>query len=260
MRRSIMNLKGKTVLITGASAGIGKAAAYAFAKEGCNLIVTGRRENILASLKQQLENEFNIKVLPLIFDVSDFESCNRAVNSLPDEFKKIDILINNAGLAKGMAKLHEVDIEKIEKVIDTNIKGLLYMTRLIVPMMVKNNEGHIINLGSTAGHETYAGGNVYCATKHAVRALTDGLRIDLIDTPLRVSEISPGAVETEFSVVRFDGDTEKAKNVYKGFTPLRPEDIADLIVFAATRPPHVQISELIVMPVSQATGSMIYKK
>ncbi len=255
-----MDLKGKVVLITGASAGIGKSTAYAFAKLGCNLIITGRRENILNSLKEQFEKEFGVKVLPLVFDISNFESCKKAVLSIPNDFKNIDILVNNAGLAKGMAKLHEVDIDKIEKVIDTNIKGLLYMTRLVVPLMVENNSGHIINLGSTAGHETYAGGNVYCATKHAVRALTDGLRIDLIDTPLRVTEISPGAVETEFSVVRFDGDTEKAKNVYKGFTPLTPDDIADLIVFAASRPPHVQISELVVMPVSQATGSMIYKK
>jgi len=255
-----MKLSGKTVLITGASAGIGKATAYSFAEEGCNLILTARREKKLMEFISELKEKFEIKIFPLIFDISDYGECERAVNLIPEGFENIDILVNNAGLAKGIAKLHQVDIEKIEKVIDTNIKGLLYMTRLVVPMMTKNNSGHIINLGSTAGHESYVGGNVYCATKHAVRALSDSLRIDLIDTPLRVTEISPGAVETEFSVVRFDGDKDKAKSIYKGFEPLVAEDIAELIVFAASRPFHVQISELIVMSTSQATGSMIYKK
>lgn len=255
-----MRLKGKTVLITGASAGIGKASAYSFAEEGCHLILTGRRENRLNIIKEDLEKKFKIKVLLLVFDITDLKMCKSAVNSIPESFKKIDILVNNAGMAKGVSKLHEGDLEKYERVLNTNINGLLYMTRLIVPLMVKNNSGHIINLGSTAGHETYAGGNVYCATKHAVRALSDGLRIDLIDTPLRVSMVSPGAVETEFSVVRFDGDVEKANSIYKGFKPLTGADIAELIVFVASRPPHVQISELIVMPVNQGTGSMIYRR
>ncbi|NOZ12084.1 MAG: SDR family oxidoreductase [Acidobacteria bacterium] len=255
-----MELKGKTVLVTGATAGIGRETAKMFAEKGCNLILTGRRENRLAELKSELENAGRIKVSIHSFDISDRAACEKFVSGIPAEFRNIDILVNNAGVGRGMDKLHEGNLDDWEEMIDTNVKGLLYITRMIVPGMVKQNSGHIINVGSIAGQEVYPGGNIYCASKHAVHAISQALRMELVDTPLRVTEIAPGMVETEFSVVRFHGDRERADNVYKGLDPLTGADIADLIVFAASRPPHVQINEVIVMPTAQATATIAHRK
>jgi len=254
------SLKGKTTLITGASAGIGKATAYAFAKEGSNLVLIARRIEKLEEIKNDLENTYGVKVFIDKVDVSDFEDCKRFFNSIPENLKTPDILVNNAGLAFGMEKLIEKPIEDIEKMIDVNVKGFIYITNLFVPLMVERGRGTIVNVGSIAGREVYPGGNVYCATKHAVKALSSALRIELVDTPIRVIEIAPGLVETEFSIVRFKGDKEKAKNVYKGLTPLYPEDIADLILYTATRPPHVQINEVVIMPTNQATTTIIHRE
>ena len=246
------------VFITGATAGIGKETARIFAKNGANLIITGRRKERLEELKKDFEKKYNISVLTLNFDIRDYEATKNAIEK--NDIKDIDILVNNAGLSRGLQKLHEGKISDWEEMIDTNVKGLLYITKLLLPDMVKKGKGHIINIGSTAGHEAYPGGNVYCATKHAVHALSNALRIDLVDTPIRVSEISPGLVETEFSIVRFHGDKEKADNVYKGLEPLHPEDIAELVYFTATRPAHVQINEIIVTPTAQATATIIDRK
>lgn len=253
-------LKGKVVFITGASAGIGRACAALFAREGSDLILAARRRERLLSLREELEGEYGANVLTVELDVRDREACAKAVDGLGEEWRAIDILVNNAGLSRGMEKLHEGDMDDWEEMIDTNIKGLLTMTRLVVPLMARRRRGHIINIGSIAGHEVYPGGNVYCATKHAVHALSKGLRIDLVDTPLRVTEISPGMVETEFSVVRFHGNTEKAAHVYKGLTPLTGEDIARCVVWAASQPPHVQINEIVVMPVSQAAAAIAHRR
>ncbi len=255
-----MKLKDRWAVITGASAGIGKATAEYFAKEGCNLILIARREERLKELKENLEKECNAKVVTGKVDVSNFKECENFFNSLEEDLKAPDILVNNAGLAYGMEKLIEKPIEDIDKMFDVNVKGLIYITNLFVPQMLKRGKGTIVNVGSIAGREVYPGGNVYCATKHAVKALSRALRIELVDTPLRVIEIAPGLVETEFSIVRFKGDKEKADNVYKGLTPLYPEDIADLILFTVTRPPHVQINEVIIMPTSQATTTIIHRE
>ena len=255
-----MKLKDKWALITGASAGIGKATAEYFAKEGCNLILIARREERLKELKDKLEKENNVKVITGKVDVSSIKECEHFFNSLEEDLKAPDILVNNAGLAYGMEKLIEKPIEDINKMIDVNVKGLIYITNLFVPQMVKRGSGTIVNVGSIAGREVYPGGNVYCATKHAVKALSRALRIELVDTPLRVIEIAPGLVETEFSIVRFKGDKEKADNVYKGLTPLYPEDIADLILFTVSRPPHVQINEVVIMPTYQATTTIIHRE
>ena len=253
-------LKGKTTLITGATAGIGRETAKLFAKEGCNLILTGRREARLVELKEELEQGYGVSVSIHSFDISSRSACEEFVASIPREFQDIAFLVNNAGVGRGMDKLHEGSMDDWEEMIDTNVKGLLYVTRLIVPGMVSRNSGHIINVGSIAGQEVYPGGNIYCASKHAVHAISQALRMELVDTPLRVTEIAPGMVETEFSIVRFHGDKEKADNVYKGLDPLTGADIADLIVFAANRPAHVQINEIIVMPTSQATATIAHRK
>ncbi len=253
-------LENKTALITGASAGIGKATAYAFAKEGCNLVLIARRLERLEEIKNNLEKEYGVNVYVDKVDVSDFSDCKRFFDNVPSDFKNPDILVNNAGLAFGMEKLIEKPIEDIDKMIDVNVKGFIYITNLFVPLMVERGSGTIVNVGSIAGREVYPGGNVYCATKHAVKALSNALRIELVDTPLRVIEIAPGLVETEFSVVRFKGDKEKVDNVYKGLTPLYPEDIADLILYASTRPPHVQLNEIVIMPTSQATTTIIHRE
>lgn len=252
-------LKGKTVLITGATAGIGMETAKLFATKGANLVLTGRREDRLNELKDQLGAP-GLNIRTFVFDISNRTACQSFAAGLNDAGIIIDILVNNAGLGRGMDKLHESEFDGWEEMIDTNIKGLLYISRLIVPDMVKRNSGHIINIGSIAGREVYAGGNVYCASKHAVKAISDALRIELVDTPIRVTEIAPGLVETEFSVVRFRGDTEKADNVYKGLDALTGKDIADLVVFAATRPAHVQINEVVVMPTAQATATTVHRK
>lgn len=249
----------KTVLITGATSGIGEACARKFAEGGYNLILTARRADILETLKAELEAKGS-KVKTLVFDVQDKEAAKKAVDSLEPEWQTIDVLINNAGLALGLEKEYEGDLEEWSTMIDTNIKGLLTMTRLIVPRMVERNEGHVINIGSVAGDAAYAGGNVYCATKAAVKAITDGLRIDVAESAVRVTNLKPGLVETHFSNVRFRGDDERADNVYKGITPLTGDDIADVAFYAASAPKHVQIAEVLILATHQASGSVIYRK
>lgn len=249
----------KNVFITGATSGIGEACARKFAEGGYNLVLTARRADKLAEIKKQLEAE-GAKVKTLVFDVRDTEAAKAAVSSLEPEWQKIDVLINNAGLALGLDKEYEGNTEEWSTMIDTNIKGLLTMTRLIVPGMVERNEGHVINIGSVAGDAAYAGGNVYCATKAAVKAITDGLRIDVADTAVRVTNLKPGLVETHFSNVRFRGDDECADNVYKGIIPLTGADIADVAFYAASAPKHVQIAEVLILATHQANGSVIYRK
>ncbi|MEE1231826.1 MAG: SDR family NAD(P)-dependent oxidoreductase [Phocaeicola sp.] len=251
-------MKGKTIFITGATSGIGQACARKFATMGCRLILNGRNLVKLSALEQELIAS-GVEVLVLAFDVRDREAMRRAVETLPEEWHNIDVLINNAGLVIGMDKEYEGSLEEWDIVIDTNIKALLAMTRLIVPGMVKRGCGHVINIGSIAGDAAYAGGSVYCATKAAVKALSDGLRIDLVDTPLRVTNIKPGMVETNFSVVRFRGDKQKADAVYEGIRPLTGDDIADVVYYAASAPAHVQIAEVLVMPTYQATGTVCHR-
>lgn len=251
-------MKGKTIFITGATSGIGQACARKFAAMGCRLILNGRNLFKLSALEQEL-TAGGVEVLTLPFDVRNREAMRKAVETLPEEWGCIDVLINNAGLVIGMDKEHEGSLEEWDIVIDTNIKALLAMTRLIVPGMVKRGCGHVINIGSIAGDAAYAGGSVYCATKAAVKALSDGLRIDLVDTPLRVTNIKPGMVETNFSVVRFRGDKQKADAVYEGIRPLTGEDIADVVYYAASAPAHVQIAEVLVMPTYQATGTVCHR-
>lgn len=248
----------KIVLVTGATSGIGKACAKKFAAAGYNLIITGRRGDMLEKVASELR-DCGAEVLPLVFDVRDKEAALNAVESIPAEWKEIDVLVNNAGLALGLEPEYEGDFNDWETMIDTNIKGLLYMTRYIVPGMVERGRGHIINIGSVAGDAAYAGGNVYCATKAAVKTITDGLRIDLAPTPLRVTNVKPGLVETNFSNVRFHGDDERADNVYKGIKPLTGEDIADVVVYAAQAPAHVQIAEVLVLATHQGSGSVIVR-
>ena len=249
-------LRDKTVLVTGASAGIGEATAELFADNGARLILAARRKDRIASLARRLEVDCHV----LELDVRDRSQVEKAIATLPDDWQDIDILVNNAGLASGLSKLHEGDIEDWEKMIDTNVKGLLYISRAVIPGMVKRGRGHIINIGSIAGREVYPNGNVYCSTKFAVRALTKGMMIDLVDTPVKVSTIDPGLVETEFSQVRFHGDLERAKKTYEGYKPLVARDIAEAVVWAASRPPHVQIAEMVVMPKAQASAMVLHKE
>jgi len=248
----------KTALITGATSGIGQATAKLFAEKGYNLIITGRRNDRLTELKNILSKK--VKVEALNFDIRIKSDVYKAIDNLPDDFKKIDILINNAGLALGLSKIQNGDENDWEQMIDTNIKGVLYITKKVSQLMIKNNSGHIVNIGSIAGKEVYPFGNVYCATKHAVDALTKGMRIDLLENNIKVTSIDPGMVDTEFSTVRFHGDKQKADNVYKGFTPLYAEDIAETILFVVTRPPHVNINDLLIMPTAQANAVTVNKK
>ncbi len=246
----------KTALITGATSGIGEACARKFAEGGYRLIITGRNGKKL----EELKDELNTEVLTLNYDVRDRKATEAAVKSIPEDWAAIDVLINNAGLALGLEPEYEGDMDDWETMIDTNIKGLLTMTRLIVPGMVERNCGHVINIGSVAGDAAYAGGNVYCATKSAVKAITDGLRIDVAHTAVRVTNLKPGLVETRFSNVRFHGDDERADNVYKGITPLTGADIADVAYYAASAPAHVQIAEVLILATHQASGSVVYRK
>ncbi len=249
----------KIALITGATSGIGFGCAKKFAQGGYNIIITGRNREKLEAIQNELKN-YNSEVLPLCFDVRDRNEAQKAISSIPDEWKNIDILVNNAGLARGLEPEYEGDFDDWDQMIDTNIKGLLTMTRLIVPSMVKRNQGHIINIGSVAGDAAYAGGNVYCATKSAVKAITDGLRIDVADTAIRVTNIKPGLVETNFSNIRFHGDTKRADNVYKGIKPLTGDDIGDVVFYAASAPAHVQIAEVLVLATHQANGTVIKRQ
>ena len=252
-------MKGKLIFITGATSGIGEACARKFAEMGSNLILNGRNTEKLEALEEELTAR-GVEVLTLPFDVRNREEMRRAVDSLEGKWQQIDVLVNNAGLVLGMDKEHEGSLDEWDIVIDTNIKALLAMTRMIVPGMVERQRGHIINIGSIAGDAAYAGGSVYCATKAAVKALSDGLRIDLVDTPLRVTNVKPGMVETNFSVVRFRGDKDKADAVYNGIRPLTGEDIADVVYYAASAPEHVQIAEVLVMPTYQATGTVCHRQ
>ncbi len=257
--KGTISLTNQTVLITGASSGIGRASAEAFAREGARILICARRDERLNELKSLLEDEFHANVYSFVLDVRDRKAVDRSLDSLPEDWKNIDILLNNAGLSRGLDKFQDGLIEDWEEMIDTNVKGLLYMTRKIVPGMIVRGRGHIINIGSIAGHEVYPKGNVYCASKFAVNALTQGLRLDLFDTPLRATTIDPGLVETEFSEVRFHGDKERAKSVYKGLEALMPSDIADTIVWCASRPAHVQVAEVIILPTNQGSAAVVHR-
>lgn len=252
----MLSLKDKIVFISGASSGIGAACAKLLSEHGAKLILAARRIDKLQELAASLKTETHLIQL----DVCKRKEVEAAIQKLPLPWSEIDILINNAGLSRGLDKLHEGSIDQWEEMIDTNIKGLLYLSRQIIPGMVKRNTGHIVNLGSIAGHQTYAGGNVYCASKAAVKALNEAMKIDLLGTNLRVTSIDPGMVETEFSTVRFNGDQQRADKVYEGLQPLKAEDIADAILWSLTRPPHVNINQMIMMPVAQASATLAYRQ
>lgn len=247
-------------IITGASAGIGRATAMLLARNDFDVIITGRRVENLESLEEEIRSKTTADVHTLAFDIRDNEAVKSSWAHLNGKWKNIDVLVNNAGLAAGLSHIHEGSLDDWEQMIDTNIKGLLYITRLVSPGMVKRQKGHIINLGSIAGKEAYEKGNVYNATKFAVDGLTRAMRIDLVDFGIKVTSIDPGAVETEFALVRFKGDTETANKVYEGFTPLYAEDIAEAILFAVTRPPHVNINDMLIMPTSQACSYKLVRK
>ncbi len=249
----------KTALITGATSGFGRAIALRLAALGYHIIITGRRNEHLQELKNVLVDEFSVDVHTLCFDVRNNNACTIAIQSLPENFKNIDLLVNNAGLAAGTSPFQESDLNDYDQMIDTNVKGLLYMTKLIVPGMIEKQFGHIINISSIAGIEVYPNGSVYCASKHAVNAITKGLRIDLVKYGIKVSSISPGMAETEFSVVRYHGDEEKAKAVYAGFTPLNADDIADTVEFIVTRPDHVSINDIQINPSQQANTYITHR-
>ncbi len=249
----------KTVLITGASAGIGEACAHIFAKENYRIIITARRKEKLENVRNTLVSEYKAEVLCLYFDVQNKLEVEQALTSLPTEWNTIDILINNAGLSLGLEPFFQGNTTDWETMIDTNIKGLLYISKIIANKMLSQKNGHIVNIGSIAGKESYPNGNVYCATKAAVDSLTKSMRMDLVQHGIKVTAIHPGAVETEFSLVRFKGDAQRAKNVYNGFEPLHPEDIADVIYFAVTRPAHVNINDLLIMPTAQASATIIHR-
>lgn len=249
----------KIALITGASTGIGNATAHKLAEKNYNLIITGRRKNLLDDVKKELGIKYKCDVLTLNFDIRDPKQVEEMIDSLSENWKKIDVLVNNAGLAAGLNPIQSGDLEDWDQMIDTNVKGLLYITRKVSPLMIENGHGHIINISSIAGKEVYENGNVYCATKHAVDALTKGMRIDLVKHNIKVTSISPGAVDTEFSLIRFKGDNDRAAKVYEGFTPLFAADIADAIIFAITRPPHVNINDMLIMPTAQANATTIYR-
>ena len=250
-------MKGSWALVTGASAGMGKAIAGALAARGVNLLVNARRENRLLELKEELCGKYGVRVEPMVFDIRDLKQCEAACKGRADLVSQVSILVNNAGLGKGTGPVYEASIDDWEQMIDTNIKGLLYMTRLILPHMVERNAGHVLNIGSVGGRWTLPGGVVYCATKFAVRAITEGLRMDLMGKKIRVTNIEPGLVKTEFSLVRL-GDEAKAEAKYEGYTPLQPEDIAEAVIWCLERPPHVNIQELVVFPTDQVGVGQMY--
>jgi 3-hydroxy acid dehydrogenase / malonic semialdehyde reductase len=255
----MISLTNSIVCITGASSGIGAACAREFARRGAALLLAARRKERLSSLAAELSTEHGVRTHVVQLDVTRQKDVEQAFNALPPEWKDIDILVNNAGLSRGLDKLHEGKIQDWEEMIDTNIKGLLYVSRAVAPRMVERKRGHIINLGSIAGHQVYPGGNVYCATKYAVAAISQGLKMDFLGTGVRVCSVDPGLVETEFSEVRYRGDKARAAKTYVNMRPLRPGDIADIIVFCATRPPHVDISEVVVMPTDQASVHHVFR-
>lgn len=250
----------KIIFITGVTAGFGKAMAYKFAEHGWNLILNGRRTERLRVIEQELSETYGTKVMTLAFDVRNNEEVRHAIDSLPHDWKNIDVLVNNAGLAMGLSLIQDGDPADWDVMIDTNIKGLLYVSRMIMPLMTAREQGHIINISSIAGKEAYLRGNIYCATKFAVDALTKSMRIDLLEKGIKVTSIDPGAAETEFSLVRFKGDEERAAKAYKGYQALTAHDIADIVFFAATRPPHVVLNDIVVTPLAQANTSYMFKK
>lgn len=250
----------KIILITGATSGIGKASAERFAKAGYKIIITGRRLERLTLLKEYLIEKYNTEVLILNFDVRENIEVENAIKTIPENWKNIDILVNNAGLAVGLNNIFEGVIEDWERMIDTNLKGLLYVSRSVLPLMIERKSGHVFNIGSIAGKETYPFGNVYCATKHGVDSLTKAMRIEMVQYGIKVTQIAPGAIETEFSNVRFKGDDDRAKSVYKGFVPLKPEDVADIIFYTAELPKHININDLVLMPTAQASATIFHKE
>lgn len=252
-------LRDKIVFITGATAGIGRASAFAFAAEGAKVIITGRRVERLQQVEEEINRSFGTAVLSLKLDVKNVEEVRTVVENLPAEWKNVDILLNNAGIGLTLDKMFEAKTENWDEMIDTNVKGLLYVTRTILPGMIARKQGHIINLGSIAGDEVYPGGNIYCATKYAVKAITDAIRIECLDKKIKVTTIDPGMVETDFSLIRFNGDAERAKNVYKGIDALTSEDIADAIIWAASRPYHVNINRISMTPIQQASTHFVVR-
>ena len=256
----MFSLTNKIVFITGSSSGIGQAAARQFAAAGADILLCARRHERVSSLAAELTTQYGVRTHAVRLDVRDRADVFRVIGSLPDEWKRISILVNNAGLSRGLDNIQDANIDDWEEMIDTNVKGLLYITRAVLPGMVERNEGHIINTGSVAGHWAYPKGNVYGATKFAVNALSQGMKMDLLGLPIRVTSIDPGLVETEFSVVRFRGDEGRAKKVYEGLTPMTPDDIAEAMVWAATRPPHVNINNIIMMATDQSAPTMVHRK
>jgi 3-hydroxy acid dehydrogenase/malonic semialdehyde reductase len=253
-------LKDKIIFITGASSGIGAACANYFAESGAKLLLCARRLDVLNNLALQLQGEYGVEIHTFKLDVRQHAEVKETLKALPEKWQKVDVLVNNAGLAAGLETVQEGNVQDWDEMIDTNVKGLLYVTREILPQMVARNSGHIINIGSIAGHQVYPKGVVYCATKSAVNVLSTGLRLDLFGTKVRVSTVDPGAVETNFSVVRFKGDTKRAAAVYEGIDALTPYDVADAVLYCATRPPHINISEVIIMPTDQASATMVSRK
>jgi len=249
----------RLALVTGATSGIGEATTKRLAQEGFDLIITGRRQDRLDAFKQELEQKFNVRVQALCFDIRQRKEVDYAVTKI-ERIDELQILVNNAGLAAGLSTIHEGDVDDWERMIDTNIKGLLYISRQIMPFMVKYKKGHIVNIGSIAGRNVYANGNVYCATKYAVDAITQAMRTDLLSHGIKVTQIAPGAVDTEFSIVRFHGDENKVKDVYNGYQPLLADDIADAVIYALTRPPHVNINDMLIMPVAQASAFNLHRE
>ena len=253
-------LVNRIALITGASSGIGEATSQALASEGCNLILIARREERLAELSESIITEYGVKVYTIAVDVTDRTSFRQSIEQLPEDWQAIDILVNNAGKARGFDHLAEGNVDNWDEMIDTNVKGVLNSIKIIVPLMKKRKTGHVVHLGSTAGREVYANGGVYCATKYAVKAINQALRIELLEHNIKVSTVDPGMVETEFSIVRFNGNEERAKKVYEGIDPLRAVDVADAIVYCVTRPAHVNISEILITPTQQATSTKVFRK
>jgi NADP-dependent 3-hydroxy acid dehydrogenase YdfG len=256
-----VSIQNQTVFITGASSGIGRASALAFANARARIVICARRKDRLEELVREIrEGNPTAQIHSFVLDVRDRAAVEKAIASLPEEWISIDILLNNAGLSRGLDKFQDALIEDWEEMLDTNVKGLLYVTRAILPGMISRGRGHVVNIGSIAGHEVYQKGSVYCASKFAVDAITKGLRLDVVDTPIRVTTIDPGLVETEFSEVRFHGDKERAATVYKGFKPLQAADIADAVLWSVTRPSHVQVAEMILFPTSQASATVVDRK
>lgn len=253
-------LKDKCVMITGATSGIGEACAEQFAEAGSNLLLIARRKDRLQAMCRRLTDSYAIRTRDVVLDVTDRERVTVSLDELPEEWQAVDILINNAGLARGFSRFHEIDLDDMEEMMDTNVKGLIYVSRKIIPGMVARGGGHIVNIGSIAGHDVYPKGNIYCATKHAVDALTKGMRMDLYDAPVRVSTVDPGLVETEFSMVRFRGDSDRASAVYRNMMPLSAADIADIVLFITSRPAHVQIGQVVAYPTDQASATIVNRR